>query len=58
MVANASKFQVILLGGCSIGVANSVILLGVTTDARLQFNQHIIYIPTYLPNLSTSKQQN
>ena len=53
MVVNASKFQVILfglnsneniileVGGCSIDVANSVTLLGVTNDSKLKFNQHV-----------------
>ena len=49
---NTSKFQVMLLGlnsnentvlevgGCSIDVANSVTLLGVTIDSKLKFSQH------------------
>ena len=62
MVANASKFQVILfglnshenialeVGECSIDVANSVTPLGVTIDSKLNLNQHIKF--------SASKQQN
>ena len=56
MVVNALKFQVILFGvnsnenivlevaGCSIDVANSVTLLGVTIDSKLTFNQHVLKI--------------
>ena len=56
MVVNASKFQVTLFGlnsnqnivlevrDCSIDVANSVTLLGVTIDSKLQFNQHVLQI--------------
>ena len=52
MVVNTLKCQVTLLGlnsyentvlevgGCSIDVANSVTLLGVTIDSKLQFSQH------------------
>ena len=58
---NASKLQVILfrlnsnenivleVGGCSIDVANSVALLGVTIDSKLKVQ------PICLPNLSESK---
>ena len=53
IVLNASKFQVILfglnsneniileVGGCSIDVANSVTLLGVTIESKLKFSQHV-----------------
>ena len=53
MVANQSKFQVILIGlktndsvvldigGVSIDVVNSVKLLGVTIDSKLKFDQHV-----------------
>ena len=63
MVVNASKFQVIFfglnsnenivleVGGCSIDVANSVTLLGVTSDSKLTFNQHV------LKNLSKSNSK-
>ena len=56
MVVNASKFQVILfglnsnenivleVGGCSIDVANSATLLGVTIDSKLTFSQHVLQI--------------
>ena len=56
MVVNASKFQVVLfglnsnenivleVGGCSIDVANSVTLLGVTIDSKSNFNQHVLKI--------------
>ena len=56
MVVNASKFQAILfglnskedivleVGGCSIDVANSVTLLGVTIDSKLKFNKHVLQI--------------
>ena len=56
MVVNPSKFQVILfcldsnenlvleVGGCSIGVANSFTLLGVTIDSKLKFKQHVFQI--------------
>ena len=56
MVVNASKFQAILfglnskedivleVGGCSIDVANSVTLLGVTIDSELKFNKHVLQI--------------
>ena len=55
MVVNASKFQVILfglnsnktvldVGGCSIDVANSVNLLGVTMNSKLTFKQHVLKI--------------
>ena len=54
MVVNASKFQVTLcglnsneniileIGRCSIDVANSVTLLGLTIDSKLKFNQHVL----------------
>ena len=53
MDVNASKFQVILfglnsneniilkVGGCSIDVANSVTLLGITIESKLKFSQHV-----------------
>ena len=53
MVANPSKFQVMLMGlktndrivldigGVSIDVVNSVKLLGVTIDSKLKFGQHV-----------------
>ena len=56
MVVNAPKFQAILfglnskedivleVGGCSIDVANSVTLLGVTIDSKLKFNKHVLQI--------------
>ena len=56
IVVNASKFQALLfglnsnenivleVGGCSTDVANSVILLGVTIDCKLKFNQHVLKI--------------
>ena len=56
MVVNASKFKAILfglnskedivleVGGCSIDVANSVTLLGVTIDSKLKFNRHVLQV--------------
>ena len=51
---NASKCQVIQLGSnstivvevgeCSIDVVNSVSLLGIKIDSKLNFNQHVFHI--------------
>ena len=53
MAVDASKFQVILFGlnssenivleagGCSIGVANSVTLLGITIDSKVNCYEHV-----------------
>ena len=41
---NSKEDIVLEVGGCSIDVANSVTLLGVTIDSKLKFNKHVLQI--------------